>query len=259
LCGAGNPAVDARYWERIGQDYEAEIFASALADTSGAIIKRLNELARPRGVAVDFGCGVGHYLPLLSKRFREVHGFDFAHALVDQARERTSRLKNVTVRQANLASARTKLPSPLADVGVCANVLISDDARMRRGILRTIAKNLAARGQLLLLVPSLESALFSSQQLIKWNRKLGHDESDAVGSGIHPARNIARGLVRIDGVPTKHYLREEIEVLLDDAGLAITSCDKAEYEWNTEFENPPRWMKAPGPWDWLFVAKHKAK
>ncbi|MAG16654.1 MAG: methyltransferase type 11, partial [Phycisphaerae bacterium] len=33
------------------------------------------------------------------------------------------------------------------------------------------------------------------------------------------------------------------------------SIDKIEYDWTTEFHNPPRWLGTPLPWDWLFVAR----
>ena len=246
------------YWERIGDRYEKEIFASSLADTRGVIRRRLDELANPRAVAADFGCGVGHYLPLLSKRFRVVHGIGFAKALLDQARERTRALDNVTIHRANLASGRAKLPFAKVRVAVCANVLISKDADVRRGILRTIRRYLDPGGQLLLLVPSLESVLFSNQRLVEWNRRLGWSDDDAVATGTLPARDVVRGLVRIDKVPTKHYLREDATVLLEDSGFSVSSCDKVEYRWDTEFEAPPKWMKSPGPWDWLFVAKRSA-
>jgi SAM-dependent methyltransferase len=246
------------YWERVGDRYEKEIFASSLADTRGVIRRRLDELADPRAVAADFGCGVGHYLPLLAKRFRVVHGIDFAEALLDQARERTRALDNVAIHRANLASGRAKLSLSNLKVAVCANVLISEDAGLRRGILRTIHRTLKPGGQLLLLVPSLESVLFSNQRLVEWNRRLGWSDADAVATGTLPARDVVRGLVRIDNVPTKHYLREEATVLLEEAGFTVSSSDKVEYRWDTEFETPPKWMKSPGPWDWLFVAKRSA-
>lgn len=247
--------MDLDYWQRVGNQYEDEIFASSLADTTGVIRRRLDELANRRATAVDFGCGVGHYLPLLARRFRRVHGFDFADSLLDQARERTRGLSNVEVERANLASARTRLPVSNVKVGVCANVLISQDAAIRRGVLRTIAQTLASNGRLLLLVPSLESVLYSSQMLVEWNRKLGHSEEDSLASGVLPPRDVLRGLIKLDKVPTKHYLREELEALLNAAGFTISSCDKVEYGWETEFESPPRWMKKPGPWDWLVVAR----
>ena len=251
--------MDVRYWEGVGRGYEDEIFSSSLADHQGVIRARLDELADARAIAIDFGCGIGHYLPLLARRFRRVHGVDFADALLDQARERCSGLANVSLQRANLASGRARIRVSKARVAVCANVLISADASARRGILRTIHRHLAPGGRLLLLVPSLESALFANQRLVEWNRRLGFDEEEAGASGISPssgsARELLAGLVRIEGVPTKHYLREEAELLLRDAGFRVSSCDRVEYGWDTEFEDPPAWMQAPGPWDWLMVAR----
>jgi SAM-dependent methyltransferase len=253
--------LDLRYWERIAGRYEEEVFSSAGADLAGVVARHLDALADPRAVAIDFGCGVGHYLPLLAERFREVHGLDFAAPLVEQARERCLGLAAVRVQQADLSKGRAPRGLPRARVAVCANVLISQDERMRRGILRAIARQLVAGGHLLLVVPSLESALFANQRLIEWNRRLGFDERESIDSGIAPSarslREIVMGLVRIDGVPTKHYLREEALVLLDDAGFTVRTWEKVEYGWETEFEKPPRFMKRPGPWDWLFVARRR--
>ena len=249
--------MDAPYWERVGARYEKEIFASSLADTRGVIRKRLDELADPRAVAADFGCGVGHYLGLLARRFRAVHGIDFARSLLDQARKRTGHSMSVTLHRANLASGRARIAMPKARVGVCANVLISEDPAARRGILRTIHRHLAPGGRLLLVVPSLESALFANGRFVEWNRRRGFSEPEAIACGIAPSRDLIRGLVRLDGVKTKHYLREEATVLLDQHGFTVSSCDKVEYAWDTEFESPPAWMKEPGPWDWLFVARRR--
>ena len=59
----------------------------------------------------------------------------------------------------------------------------------------------------------------------------------------------------IDGVPTKHWLREELQVALRAAGFVVESVDKVEYGWDTEFPDPPRWMKDPWPWDWAVAAR----
>jgi len=250
----GRQTVDREYWERIGDDYERDIFASSLSDKRGVIRGRLDELANPRGVVADFGCGVGHYLPLLAKRFRAVHGIDFAEALLEQAGARCGALENVSIHRANLASGRARIRMPAAAVGVCANVLISPEISVRRRILRTIRRHLLRGAKLLLLVPSLEAELFCSQMQAEWNRRLGFPDSEATASGIPTIADAVRGVVPIERVPTKHYLREELEVLLDEEGFTVSSCDKVEYGWESEFEDPPRWMKGLGPWDWLVVA-----
>lgn len=59
----------------------------------------------------------------------------------------------------------------------------------------------------------------------------------------------------IDGVPTKHFLKEELNVLLAQKQMTVLEVKKLEYPWDTEFEHPPKWMKAPFPWDWLILAR----
>jgi hypothetical protein len=70
-------------------------------------------------------------------------------------------------------------------------------------------------------------------------------------------RDIVQGIIHIDGVPTKHWGQSEIEVVFKNAGLTITAIDKVEYDWDTELDSPPQWMKEPYPWDWLVECKKK--
>jgi len=62
-------------------------------------------------------------------------------------------------------------------------------------------------------------------------------------------------VLNIEGVPTKHYLKEELTIYLSDFGLKVLSVDKVEYAWNTEFIEPPKWMNEPYPWDWLVICR----
>jgi SAM-dependent methyltransferase len=251
--------MDARYWEKVGDDYESSIFDSQKMDKRGVVAARVREYANPRATACDFGCGVGHYLPLLSPHFRRIYGLDFADSLLRQAAARCKGLDNVDLTRADLSKPRAALLIPKVRFGVCANVLISADEAFRQNILRTIRRHLVIGGHVLFVVPSLESALFSNARLIEWNKRLGHTANEAFEGGIPPtarsARELLQGLVRIEEVPTKHYLREEFEVLLTSSGFRVTSIEKVEYGWDSEFEQPPRWMKPPGPWDWLVVAR----
>jgi hypothetical protein len=64
-------------------------------------------------------------------------------------------------------------------------------------------------------------------------------------------RDLIQGLVKIDGVVTKHYSLPELELILPQAGFVIKSIQRLEYDWTTEFSKPPSWMKGPYPWDWL--------
>lgn len=256
--------MDARYWEGVGESYEKLIFDSALEDKHGAVLRALDEHADPRGTVCDLGCGVGHYLPLLAARFGRVLGVEPAASLIAQARARCAELPNVELVQADLSTSRRRVTGRGAGFAVCANVLISADQSTCSAILRALRRQLAQAGRALIVVPSLESALFANSRLVEWNERLGHSREDALGCGIALTRRSARelldGLVRIDALPTRHYLREQLEVWLRSEGFEVLRIDKVEYDWATEFEKPPSWMRrGPGPWDWMAVAERSGK
>lgn len=252
--------MDVGYWNAVAPRYDDQVFNSVIADATGVLRKRLDELAAPDHVACDFGCGVGHYLPLLAPRFGRVIAIDFAGDLLARARERHAGLANVEFLQADLARGRRALPR--AHVGFCTNVLIHPDARVRRAILRRIHTQLVGGGRLLALVPSTESMLYSGMQLAAWRKRDGAREPDSVRSGLRAtarsAADLMRGVLLAGGVRTKCYLREEAEVLFDQSGFRSCSADKLEYPWSEELENPPAWLGPPLPWDWLFVLEKRA-
>ncbi len=258
----GLERMDRRYWDRLAPQYDEEILSSFDADLSGIIARRLDELAGPRKTALDFGCGVGKYLPPLAARFQRVLGVDHSEPLLAVARRDHGDLANVTLRTWDAGTGRA-VPGPRRDVVVCANVLIMADAGLRDAILRSAIRSLAPKGRLLLVVPSLESALWAHRLLVHWYEREGSNdpESEAAEDGFPPSartcRELLRGIVRIDGVPTRHYLAEDLRLLLHRSGLEVLHLDRVFYDWHSEFERPPRWMRDPFPWDWLAVAHRR--
>ena len=60
-------------------------------------------------------------------------------------------------------------------------------------------------------------------------------------------------------MPRYDMTDQELEILLDSAGHRTISIEKAEYGWETEFDDPPASMGAPYPWDWFAVSTPKRK
>ena len=111
-------------------------------------------------------------------------------------------------------------------------------------------------GSLILVVPSLESKLYTNIIANRWNVDGDHDEKIASPKkAFELATNIKQGVTDIDDVPTKHYLKEELELLLTLEGFEVKQIEKINYTWKTEFNHPPKWLKGPYPWDWMCVAK----
>lgn len=251
--------MDINYWNKAGKNYESEIFSVYGNDKERIIEGAIAPLLNRRQTAADFGCGIGYFLPLLSKGFKKVHAIDFSAECLKKARVDYAQLSNVAFQQSDLAAGR--LGFAPVDFGLCCNVLIAPSVTTRQKILQTLKRSLKRNGHLLLVVPSLESAMLAGSRLIEWNLKSGQSPQQAVRNGFDSQKitesKFYQGIIDIDGVGTKHFLREELENLLTDLKFAVTNITKIKYNWHTEFVNPPAWMKAPYPWDWLVTAQKR--
>jgi len=246
-------AMDTDYWNRGIKDYDQEVLDSITADREGVILSRLEQYARKEKLAADFGCGVGNYVSALARRFKHVYAIDFATRLLNIAQERCDE-SNVRWMQGDLATSKFHMRR--AHFGVCQNVLISPERRKRRAILKNISRHLVRGGHLMLLVPSTESAIYANQRLVEWNRREGL-RGKQLTREVEAPRNtleLVDGLFGRDGVPTKHYLKEEAGMMLERMNFEPLSIDKVEYDWDSEFADPPPWLRDPYPWDWLVVA-----
>ena len=113
-------------------------------------------------------------------------------------------------------------------------------------------------GTLILGLPSLESSMLSTLIAARWNVDPGVLNKKISGArALEKWKNLREGNVDIDGMPHKHCLREELEILMAQAGFKVTEIRKVEYDWGTEFAKPPKWLKKPGPWSWMVVAIRK--
>ena len=250
--------MNESYWDSLSDDYETQVFEVLRHDRDQLVLSRVAHHGSPDHLATDLGCGIGDFTPFLAEHFGQVEAVDLSRKFLDRACERCGDLDNVTFRKVDLASQGNRLPK--AHFALCVNVLIMPSLAVRRAILQAINDHLLPGGVLLLVVPSLESAMLSNARLIDWNLRDGvpptaaaRAESPAPKPG--DAVRMKQGIMRLDDVPTKHYVREEIVARLEASGLRVREATKIEYTWDTEFTEPPRWMQEPFPWDWLVLAE----
>lgn len=244
------------YWNRIGEQYGEEIFDAYREDRTGKLRRWLQRYSNRKHVAIDMGCGTGKAFPYLSPMFRQILGVDISAALLKIAAK--APFKNVKLRKLDLAVPQ-RLPS--ADFVFCCNVAILPNEKKNTGIIRNVQKALKPNGHAIFVLPSLESGIYSGWQLVKWfeREKIPFQKIPRADLRFFEGgtKSLLQGFMKIDGVPTKHYLEAEIRVLFDQAGLSIKTIDKLEYNWNTEFDHPPAWLGKPYPWDWLVVCGPK--
>jgi SAM-dependent methyltransferase len=240
----------------LADGFDTDVFDPTGTDLGGAFERALRRVGRVE-LAVDLGCGTGRLLPRLLRQANRVVGIDFAEELLHLGRARLGENERAELRRVDLARP---LRSPRgAELATCSNVLLAPDEALRLAILRNCRRVLAPGGRLLLIVPSLESALWVNDRLVAWNRRAGIGGTRAFRGGIgtdpSSARDLLGGIVDQGGVRTKHYLREELEETLRRIGFEIDATERIEYAWGDYFDAPPKWLGATGPWDWLVQAR----
>lgn len=248
--------MDRKYWERIAPNYNEEIFDVLQNDKSGKIVAAIEQTASKEKTVTDIGCAVGKWIPLLATAFKHVIATDISATNLELAKEKCKHYTNVDYVRMDM-SADTLTVTP-CDVAICINAILTDNLKKRINFFQSLNLCLNAGGNLILVVPSLESKLYTNIIANRWNVDDDHKEKiESADKAFALAKNIKQGVTDIDNVPTKHYLKEELELLLMLEGFIVERIEKINYTWKTEFTNPPKWLKEPYPWDWMCVAKKR--
>jgi 2-polyprenyl-3-methyl-5-hydroxy-6-metoxy-1,4-benzoquinol methylase len=246
--------MNRKYWEKIAPAYSEEIFDVLHNDKKAIILSAIKKLASSSKTVIDVGCAVGKWLPLLSPAFKKVIAIDISAKNLAIAQKNYPQLTKVEYTRADMSAGKTKLPK--SDVAVCINAILTDSLKKRTTFFKNLSLCLKKGGQLILVVPSLESWLYTRiiQNQWKINKALFNEKLPGK-EAIKRYRNIQQGNVEIDNVATKHYLSEELILLLSKEGFTVEDYQKIEYSWNTEFIKAPRWLQKPGPWDWMIIGR----
>lgn len=246
---------EKKHWDSIASSYNTEIFDVFKSDRKKKLPRYFKKHANKKHHAIDFGCGTGKAFPFLSPIFKDILAIDISSEILTFAKK--SPFSNITFKRLDLSRSGLRLPP--ADFIFCCNVIMLPEIRKNEIMIRNIEKSLKANGSALLVMPSLDSILYSTWRLIDWYGKEGVSPNEIPAPELDyfkgNKRDILQGIVHIDGVATKHYSASELRVLFERAGLTITALEKLEYDWNTEFASPPDWMHDPYPWDWMIECK----
>jgi 2-polyprenyl-3-methyl-5-hydroxy-6-metoxy-1,4-benzoquinol methylase len=245
--------MDRTYWEKIAPDYNEEIFDVRKNDRKGIIAAAIKKAAGKNKTVIDIGCAIGKWLPLLSPVFKKVHAVDISQENLVIAEKLYPEYTNVSYGRIDMSNPNAKIPK--CDAGICINAILTDSMQKRNIFFSNLKKCIKKNGTLILVIPSLESSLLTSIIRQRWNPDKDANSVIKKGKAAFQMKNLLQGNAEIDHVPTKHYLKEELQLLLRNEGFDTTAFQKIEYDWTTEFLKPLKWLKQPKPWDWLVVAK----
>lgn len=248
--------MDRKYWETIAPSYDNEIFDVLKNDTSGSIVASIQEIASSEKTIMDIGCAIGKWIPVLSPLFKQVFAADISAKNLEIAKEKNQLYENVEYHRMDFSA--DELTVTPCDSAICINAILTDSLEKRINFFQALSLCLNAGGQLVLVVPSLESKLYSNIIADRWNvDNAENDEIPTPKKALQQISNIRQGVTDIDNVPTKHYLKEELQLLLTLEGFEVNLLKKINYSWATEFHKPPKWLQEPFPWDWMCTATKK--
>lgn len=243
------------HWNNIASSYDDEVFDVFKSDKNQTLQKYFKKHANKDHEVIDFGCGIGKAFEYLAPTFKKILAIDISAECLVQAKENP--YSNITFKRMDLTSRNLKLPP--ADFALCCNVAILPEPDRNKAIIKNIQKGLKPGGVAIVVIPSIESILYSSQRLMDWYKKEGVKPNEIPDTELdyfkRSKRDIVQGIMTINGVPTKHYLSPEIQATFEECGLTVTAIEKLEYSWKTEFDSPPAWLQAPYPWDWMVECK----
>ncbi|MBI5857463.1 MAG: class I SAM-dependent methyltransferase [Sphingobacteriales bacterium] len=244
------------YWEKMAPSYNDEIFDVLHNDKKALIRSAIEKYASKNKTVIDIGCAIGKWLPVLSPAFKKVYAVDISAKNLEIAQQLYPQYKNVEYIRADMSGKKTK--TPMCDFGICINAILTADLKDRNIFFQSLTACVKKGGRIVITIPSLESYLLTNivQQQWKIDRTLFSKTINAK-EALKKWNNIRQGNADIDSVPHKHYLKEELQLLLANVGFAAEDFQKIEYTWDTEFLKPPKWLKDPKPWDWMVVAKKK--
>lgn len=244
---SGSGRAYAAHWDRIAPKWTDEVFNTLLCARNHVVAAELKSAARRASSIADFGCGIGTYLPMLSRLFDEVSGFEQSPRCVEIAREKHRARKNVRIEVAHRATPEMR---NRFDAVLCVNVAIHPEKSEWHQVLRSMKAMLKPLGRFLLVVPSVESAaLVARAREITAEKELESYAKSGVRSRVRP------GIVRFGGVPTKHFAQKELRGHLVELGLKQIRFRRVEYSWPSHGITPPRELRTARPWDWLVLAR----
>jgi SAM-dependent methyltransferase len=242
------------YWEKIAPSYNEEIFDVLKNDKKGLIKKAIRKFASKNKTIIDIGCAIGKWLPVLSPLFKNVIALDISQKNLDIAGQIHSSLKNIEYVRADMSGKKRNFQP--CDAGICINAILTPSAKDRAQFFKSLKSCIKKGGHIIITIPSLESWLLTNIVQKQWKIDARLFPAEKNGrEALRKWNNISEGNADIDKVPHKHFLKEELALILKEAGFSAERFEKIEYSWKTEFHRPSKKLKGVNPWDWMVIAK----
>lgn len=253
--------MEAKQWDRIARNYHDEVISPFQEGVRNPLPEALRRLRGARRLdIVEFGCGTGALLPLLSSRFRQVTAVDFSEGMLAEARKQPvgSNVEFLCQDLRDLSALRARF-----DVAVVVNAVLAPDPRDVNTILGEIFESLRPGGRLYGVFPAMEPVLY--QAMLIFEEEIGEvgEQKRALSRTrrrLERSRfNFELGVYDDGGLQQKFFYNFEITYRLKRTGFRDVRLGKVLYPWDPEQIGYEMFPGRPPMWDWFVRARRAAR
>ena len=245
--------MNAADWNFISGGYYEQIISPIKDSVKNPLFSDIENVADKKKSVLDLGCGVGELMPLLSEKFKDVVGIDFSEEMIQKAKEKSKKLKNVKLRCLDMKKLEDL--GKKFDVIISVNSILSPKIKDVNLILQKILESLKPGGVFLGVLPSMESYIYQAMLVIDEKLEKGYSEGRAKNNAKKDLSDeefdFVKGGLKFDGDSQKTFYRFEIKYRFFKAGFREIVIDKVLYSWDAWKEAGQKSFPLESePWDW---------
>jgi len=182
-------------------------------------------------------------LSLSGSRFQEALAIDISQECLTQPR--VNSYDNILYKRADLTKTRLLLPQAILFFAV---VIMLTEVKQNEAMIRNLKNPSVSTGVAVVVVPLSIHFLFYFR-LMEWYRKRERTAAQIPTEDFSYYKGInckyCKGLMKISGVPTKNYLREELECCLPKRACRCSPSRRWSMNGNSEILVPADWLQGP--------------
>lgn len=250
--------MNAKQWDAYAKKYYDNIVSPLQPKVNNHLNEYLSKIKNKKTkIALDAGCGIGDFLPALSKQFKSVIAVDFSKEMLTLAKEKNSKRKNISYLQCDLRKLATKKKK--ADVIVAINSIFLPSYMDVRKEFKAVSKTLKKSGHFLGIFPSMESILHYFRLVYERELKKTKDAKKAMKKTKHIVDfsdyDFIKSLYVVNGEAQLFFTQTHLAEICKEVGLKNIIFEKVKYPWGKatgDFEN---FKGKEEIWDWFVFAK----
>lgn len=247
--------MEEKEWDKIAKHYHSEIVSPFYKQKNNKIIAEIKNIKNKKEkTAAEFGCGF-FYLGKSLKHFKKIHASDFSKEMLKIARQKNKFIKNITFKKEDIRKIKYKNKF---DIIISINSILMPSIKDIKRSFSNIYRSLKNKGKLILILPSIESALYHNFLLL--NKELKNKtEKKAIESAKTKAENkkydYFLGIYSEEKERQKFYYRHEIRYILKKTGFKKRNIKKFKYPWGNDISDFQDFPKEDKLWDWFITAE----